>query len=245
MADIVEMVTPLQHGATRSFDATKPQLASIELKVPDMCRTFISVTMTYLLSPLVLQGEAKKDIVLCLCQNLSKECTLASNETDILLQNALEDVGSTAKALVALLDPASTDAGQLLEELTKAKKGAKQLLKQSLLQSDFWRERELAVRKCEVAMTSLSPKLKELEEKLQKEPGDEARLKEALTMLPKFQACLRPGAADGLLLQIVDVLLLTSQKAPPNHMFSNLAQRTNPKHTSSLSSGEELLKATS
>ena len=211
--DLIAIVSPYdlsqpgdEEGQFRSdsFDPFQPKLASCTFAEHERAKCFLKVCVQEVLVPLVARGEpAIPDVVAVTAQLLELQGQMQAHLTQRgpVLSAALQDVGDCCRALVTILGSQELYVKEL-NAITEAKLGAKHVLRQAILQTPYYRQQLQVFRQCEVAESTMSPKLQACLASLQKEveqkKGTVSSLSAALSDLPLWRKSLRAGSTKKL-----------------------------------------------
>ena len=197
MATVIETISP---GEAGEFDALKPRLRDLELGSEGVAKC-VHLLVSAVLVPLVGLGERGLQLLKEALAALSKAFPAATaSVTDVIIQNAVQDVLCAISAVSALLHPAAESPHLKLEEITSAKKGPLFMLRQTLMSQPFWSGKVAEVERCGVACTTMGPKVAQLVQQIQ--AGSAQAVETAMKELQSFKAALRDGALEELEMSI-------------------------------------------
>ena len=206
-ANIMDIIKPWPYQTAPEFDPLRPRLADTTLSAEEKAKLMQEMCLSVVLVPLVSMGAPAERDAKQVASHMGECCknglggSPESGEIlpDILKTAAMEVTAAT-EGILALLDPLSSDAVTLLDEISNSRSGPLFVLKQALYQSDHYRKLEASLRECAVAHSSLGPGLATLTEKFRKK---EANVDDVIRELPTLKSSLRVGAT----LQLEQALL--------------------------------------
>ena len=183
------------------FDPKKPTLKECAFQDIGAGKVFLKLAVSDGLVPLVMGGERDLKAATAWAEMLAASPSNHATQGPVLAA-ALGEAVTCSKAVLTLVNPAAhalTD----LDQVMSAREGIKQLLRQTISQSQWYRHAEQELRKCEVAHASMGPKLeklkRELDDHMQKQTLEPDFLKQAFTDVAVWRSALREGTTDAIL----------------------------------------------
>ena len=181
-----------------TFCLTDPVLYQSHLEPVDAARIFQRSVLQERIIPAVNEGQPGAQRVLELARELVGVSSGKPEELDPFFSGALDELCNMSHYLLALGSDDPTELGTCsdhVQSVIDSREGTpKNLLKQAVATSPFWRQKEISYRNFDVATQTLLPKLQVLQAKLV--ARDRTCVKESLALLPKFLDQLRPGTAS-------------------------------------------------
>ena len=219
MAKLLEIISPLASaGGGEAFNPLEPVLARTSLPAVEKAKCFLEAVVSFSLVPLCGQGGARAAEVEEFVVAVETLCAEIRNDEskvagmDAVLLSCLATAQCASAAVGALLNPRSLNATAKLKEVWSARDGCLYVLKQVLTQNPHYRKLESSVRATEVAALSMLPQIQEMEQKL-KSGANEATCQEVLTLLPRYNSALRPGATTSMQKSLLAALQELAGKA--------------------------------
>ena len=173
------------------FSWEMPRLSSVSLSEADVARTLLHSAVHTTLVPMMNLGESKAAVVKLMCMKLMEKLKTSETQSDVY-KAAFEELKEISAALLALGDHQHGVAA--LDQLSKAKKGSRLLVKQTISQSSFWRNREISCRSKAQASKSLLPRVQALQELMKEDAINWQATVEYVRELPVWEDRLLPGS---------------------------------------------------
>ena len=175
----------------KMFDWKRPLLKDSALSGEELGKCLQRCAFNETLMRLVHQGEHSAKLAISFAEGLLKKLGgHASKSADPVLEAACEVVKDVAKWILMVASIAEVEEG-VLDGISQAKAGMRQLLKHSVSQVPYWKEKERMARHMMVASRTLGPELDEVLPKVPDMTLDE------LAVLAKRFPVFEEGLGEG------------------------------------------------
>ena len=208
--DFFDMIRPYktETEGSQQFDPLQPKLRMCDFSDRETALLLVRLSIHERLIPLLSAGELQEDAVVSFCIHmlqLSKEAAEHIQHRPVTA-TALDEATEISKFFLVLSKPevVQNPSVAMLDAVRGACAGASLLVKCSIQQSTFWRNKEASYRETAIAELTVGPELNSMIEKVKK--NEAGSIEESLTKLPIFLNQLRPERTSPLLTMIVEKL---------------------------------------